>query len=96
MVLSDGDPVPPTSGTMQGLIDARISVSTICIQPHGGQDTGVMKKIALDTGAGSGIGRASAIALARAKRAMLGREGTRSPFYWAPFVLVGSAGRLDD
>jgi len=50
VILSDGDPTPPTQGTMQGLIDAKISVSTICIQPHGGQDTGVMKKIALETG----------------------------------------------
>jgi len=50
VILSDGDPTPPTASTMNGLIGAKISVTTICIQPHGGQDTGVMKKIALDTG----------------------------------------------
>lgn len=50
IILSDGDPAPPTAQTMQGFVDAGISVSTICIQPHGGRDTGVMRKIALDTG----------------------------------------------
>jgi CHAT domain-containing protein len=35
-----------------------------------------------------------ATALAQAKRALLENVETRSPFYWAPFVLVGSAGRL--
>ena len=50
VIVSDGDPMPPSAATMQGFIDAGISVSTICIQPHGGRDTGVMKKIALDTG----------------------------------------------
>jgi CHAT domain-containing protein len=33
-----------------------------------------------------------ATALARAKRAMLAQPETRSPFYWAPFVLVGDPG----
>jgi CHAT domain-containing protein/Tfp pilus assembly protein PilF len=39
-------------------------------------------------------GAPGATALARAKRALLEHPETRSPFYWAPFVLVGSAGRL--
>ncbi len=38
----------------------------------------------------------AAAALARAKRALLRREATRSPFHWAPFVLVGRSGPLDD
>ncbi len=38
----------------------------------------------------------AAQALARAKRAMLAQADTRAPFYWAPFVLVGSAGRLGE
>ncbi len=50
VVLSDGDPAQPTQGTMDGLVQAGISVSTICIQPHGGMDTGVMKLIAKETG----------------------------------------------
>jgi CHAT domain-containing protein len=31
-------------------------------------------------------------ALAQAKRALLADRRTRSPFYWAPFVLVGASG----
>ncbi len=50
VILSDGDPSPPSLTTLQGFIDAGITVSTICIQPHGGSDTGIMKKLALDTG----------------------------------------------
>jgi CHAT domain-containing protein len=33
-------------------------------------------------------------ALAQAKRALLADAETRSPFYWAPFVLVGAGGPL--
>ena len=33
-------------------------------------------------------------ALAEAKRALLAASETRSPYYWAPFVLVGEAGKL--
>ena len=35
-----------------------------------------------------------AVALAQAKRTLLRSPETHSPFYWAPFVLVGNAGRL--
>jgi len=34
-------------------------------------------------------------ALAESKRALLKSNETRSPFYWAPFVLIGAPGRLD-
>jgi CHAT domain-containing protein/Tfp pilus assembly protein PilF len=37
-------------------------------------------------------GATGAAALARAKRALLRKPETRSPFHWAPFVLVGKAG----
>jgi CHAT domain-containing protein len=39
-------------------------------------------------------GAAGSAALANAKRALLRDSSTRSPFYWAPFVLIGSAGPL--
>jgi CHAT domain-containing protein len=40
-------------------------------------------------------GRATrARALADAKRALLANTATRSPFHWAPFVLVGASGEL--
>ena len=32
-------------------------------------------------------------ALVQAKRTLLGADETRSPYYWAPFVLVGESGR---
>jgi CHAT domain-containing protein/tetratricopeptide (TPR) repeat protein len=35
------------------------------------------------------------VALAHAKRALLARPETRSPFHWAPFVLVGGSGPLN-
>jgi CHAT domain-containing protein len=34
-------------------------------------------------------------ALARARRALLQSKATRAPFYWAPFVLVGEAGKIE-
>ena len=36
----------------------------------------------------------AAAALAAAKRALLANPETRSPFYWAPFVLVGAYGPI--
>jgi CHAT domain-containing protein len=39
-------------------------------------------------------GRPRDEALAEARRALMKRDETRSPFYWAPFVLVGEAGAL--
>ena len=50
IIISDGDPSFPDKQTMDGLIQGRISVTTICIQPHNGRDTGTLKKIAKDTG----------------------------------------------
>lgn len=38
---------------------------------------------------------ARADALAAAKRALLAEPETRSPFHWAPFVLVGESGRME-
>jgi CHAT domain-containing protein len=40
-------------------------------------------------------GAPCASALAEAKRALLADPATRSPFYWAPFVLIGAAGKLE-
>ncbi|MCA8959410.1 MAG: VWA domain-containing protein [Planctomycetes bacterium] len=52
IVISDGDPTAPTGPTVQGYIDAKISVTTVCIMPHGNEsaDTARMKKLAKDTG----------------------------------------------
>ncbi len=50
IVISDGDPSPPTPATVQGFVDAKISVSMIAINPHGGQDISAMEKISQLTG----------------------------------------------
>ena len=39
--------------------------------------------------------RSRAAALAEAKRTLLARDATRSPYYWAPFILIGEAGPLE-
>jgi len=39
-------------------------------------------------------GLAREAALAEAKRALLAASETRSPYYWAPFVMVGEGGKL--
>ncbi len=50
IVISDGDPSPPTPQTVQGFVDAKISVSMIAINPHGGQDISIMQSVAAATG----------------------------------------------
>ncbi len=50
VVISDGDPPPPTQSLIDAYVESGIRISTICIQPHPGP-TGpaTMKKIAQDT-----------------------------------------------
>jgi hypothetical protein len=50
IVISDGDPSPPTPATVQGYSDAKISVSMIAINPHGGNDISIMQAISQQTG----------------------------------------------
>jgi uncharacterized membrane protein len=50
IVISDGDPSPPTPQTVQGYVAAKISISMIAINPHGGQDVSIMQSIAQETG----------------------------------------------
>jgi len=50
IVISDGDPSPPTPQTVQGYVDAKISISMIAINPHGGQDVSIMQSVASATG----------------------------------------------
>lgn len=35
VVISDGDPASPSPALVQSLVDRRVTVSTICIEPHG-------------------------------------------------------------
>lgn len=50
IIISDGDPAPPTPKLVQDFIDAQISVSLVAIFPHGGLDESKMKGIADVTG----------------------------------------------
>ena len=50
IVISDGDPSPPTPQLVQAYVDAKITVSMIAINPHGGQDISVMQTVAAATG----------------------------------------------
>ena len=51
VVISDGDPTPPSQPLIDSYIANGIQVSTICINPHSGPaGTGTMKKIASQTG----------------------------------------------
>ncbi len=50
IVISDGDPSPPTPALVQQFVAAKVSVSMIAINPHGGQDQSIMQSIANTTG----------------------------------------------
>jgi Ca-activated chloride channel homolog len=50
IVISDGDPSPPTPQTVDGYVANKITVSMIAINPHGGVDVSVMQTIAKQTG----------------------------------------------
>ncbi len=50
IIISDGDPSPPSPELVKGFRDARVSVSTIAVSPHGGVDPGVLQAIAKETG----------------------------------------------
>jgi len=50
IVITDGDPGPPTAATMAIAKNNAITISIITIFPHGGADISVMKDIAAQTG----------------------------------------------
>jgi uncharacterized membrane protein len=50
IVISDGDPSPPTPALVQNYVDAKITISMVAINPHGGQDISIMQSIAATTG----------------------------------------------
>ena len=46
IVISDGDPSPPSPALLENFIAAKVSVSMIAINPHGGQDISIMQAVA--------------------------------------------------
>lgn len=50
VMISDGDPQGPNPALLTALAQAKISVSTVCIAPHSGNDQGMLSNIAKTTG----------------------------------------------
>jgi uncharacterized membrane protein len=50
IIISDGDPAPPTPQLIQQYLDAQVSVSMVAIFPHGGLDISKMQGVADVTG----------------------------------------------
>jgi uncharacterized membrane protein/Mg-chelatase subunit ChlD len=50
IIISDGDPSPPTPETVNGYVASKISISMVAINPHGGLDVSIMQSIAQTTG----------------------------------------------
>lgn len=50
IIISDGDPAPPPPALVQEYIDNKISVSTVAIYPHGGNEIGLMRNVSTATG----------------------------------------------
>jgi uncharacterized membrane protein len=50
LIISDGDPAPPTARLVKQIKDAGISVSTVVINPHSPNDLNMMEGLAKDTG----------------------------------------------
>jgi uncharacterized membrane protein len=50
IIISDGDPSPPTPALLEEFGQSKVSVSTVVVYPHGGMDTSLMKTIAQTTG----------------------------------------------
>jgi hypothetical protein len=50
IIISDGDPTPPTASTIKALIDANATVSTVAVGSHGILGSSLMQRIATRTG----------------------------------------------
>jgi uncharacterized membrane protein len=50
VVITDGDPAPPSNALLQKYVDAKISISTVCIGPHGSSDQSMLFRLAKSTG----------------------------------------------
>ncbi len=50
IIISDGDPSPPTGRVVQALIAAKVTVSTVAVGTHGPAGSKVMADLAADTG----------------------------------------------
>jgi len=50
IIISDGDPSPPSSGLLNKMVGSKVTCSTVSIFPHGGGEIATLKHIAKVTG----------------------------------------------
>ncbi len=50
IVISDGDPSPPSAGVLRSLVNAQITVSSVAVAAHGPAESRVMENLATSTG----------------------------------------------
>ncbi|RIK69225.1 MAG: hypothetical protein DCC65_00310 [Planctomycetota bacterium] len=50
IIISDGDPAPPSTGLLNQMVGSKVTCSTVSIFPHGNVEIGTMKNIARVTG----------------------------------------------
>jgi uncharacterized membrane protein len=50
VMISDGDPQPPSAGLLKRFAESKISVSTVCTAPHSNNDQDMLKWVANTTG----------------------------------------------
>jgi uncharacterized membrane protein/Mg-chelatase subunit ChlD len=50
IIISDGDPTPPSGSTVKALVDGNVTVTTVAVGSHGPAGSSVMQRIATRTG----------------------------------------------
>ncbi|MBI3831331.1 MAG: VWA domain-containing protein [Planctomycetes bacterium] len=50
IMITDGDPSPPTAATLAAAKSAKVTITVVTIFPHGGADVSTMKQVAISTG----------------------------------------------
>lgn len=50
IIISDGDPAPPSTGLLNRMVGSKVTCSTVSIFPHGGNEIATMENIAKVTG----------------------------------------------
>jgi uncharacterized membrane protein len=50
IIISDGDPAPPSTGLLNKMVGSKITCSTVSVFPHGGSEISTMRHIANVTG----------------------------------------------
>ncbi|MHB1034428.1 MAG: VWA domain-containing protein [Pirellulales bacterium] len=50
IIISDGDPTPPSAGVVKALMDLKVTISTVAIGAHGPAESALLQSIATRTG----------------------------------------------